>query len=35
MFVFVDRFSSDQFDLLHSDVTGEVSVPQWETEIIR
>lgn len=35
VFVFVDRYSSNQFDLLHSDVTGEVSVPQWETEVIR
>lgn len=35
VFVFVDRFSSNQFDLLHSDVTGEVSLPQWETEVIR
>ena len=35
VFVFVDRYSSNQFDLLHSDVTGEVSVPQWETEVVR
>ncbi|WP_412062805.1 GWxTD domain-containing protein [Rubrivirga sp. IMCC45206] len=35
IFVFVDRFSSDQYDLLHSDVTGEVSLPSWETEIVR
>ena len=35
VFVFVDRFSSNQYDLLHSDVTGEVSIPQWETEVVR
>lgn len=35
VFVFVARFSPDQFDLIHSDVTGEVSLPQWELEVIR
>lgn len=35
VFVFVARFSNDQFDLLHSDVVGEVSIPNWEMEIIR
>ena len=35
VFVFVARYSPDQFDLIHSDVTGEVSVPQWELEVIR
>lgn len=35
VFVFVDRFSSDRFELLHSDVTGEVSIPNWRSEIVR
>ena len=35
VFVFVARYSADQFDLLHSDVTGEVSIPNWEMEIVR
>ena len=35
LFVFVDRFSSDRYELLHSDVTGEVSIPNWRSEIIR
>lgn len=35
VFVFVARYSNDQFDLLHSDVAGEVSIPNWEREIVR
>lgn len=35
IFVFVDRFSANSYDLVHSDVTGETSLPQWETEVIR
>ncbi|WP_420457117.1 GWxTD domain-containing protein [Rubrivirga sp.] len=35
VFVFVDRYSSDRYELIHSDVTGEVSLPNWQTEIQR
>ncbi|WP_095511374.1 GWxTD domain-containing protein [Rubrivirga marina] len=34
-FVFVDRYSSDRYELIHSDVTGEVSIPNWEAQLIR
>lgn len=35
VFVFVDRYSAAQYELIHSDVTGEVSVPNWQTEVLR
>ena len=35
MFVFVDRFGSDSYDLVHSDVLGEVSIPNWESALMR
>jgi len=35
IFVFVDRFESNRFELVHSDVTGEVSLPSWERELAR
>ena len=33
IFVFADRFGANRFDLIHSDVTGEVSVADWEREL--
>lgn len=35
MFVFADRFSSGRLVLIHSDVTGEQSLPNWQDELIR
>ena len=34
LFVFADRFKSNTFDLIHSNVQGEVSLPNWEQELI-
>ena len=34
-FVFVDRYSSDRYELIHSDVAGEVSLPNWQEAIQR
>ena len=33
-FVFVDRFNSGELELIHSDVTGEVSQPNWQQVIV-
>lgn len=33
-FVFVDRYNSGQLELVHSNVTGEVSLPNWQEEIL-
>ena len=35
IFVFADRYSSAEMELIHSNVTGEVSVPSWQQEILR
>ena len=35
LFVFVDRYSSDRYELLHSNVTGESSVLDWQNELRR
>lgn len=35
LFVFADRFSSGRLELIHSDVTGEQSSPNWQDELIR
>ncbi|MEM1056918.1 MAG: GWxTD domain-containing protein [Bacteroidota bacterium] len=35
IFVFADRFTSGRLELIHSDVTGEISVPNWQDELIR
>ena len=35
IFVFADRYSSAEMELVHSNVTGEVSVPSWRQEILR
>ena len=32
-FVFVDRFNSGEMQLVHSNVTGETSLPNWQQEI--
>ncbi len=32
-FVFVDRFNSGEMQLVHSTVTGEISLPNWQQEI--
>ncbi len=32
-FVFVDRYSSGQLELVHSSVRGEVSLPNWQDEL--
>ena len=32
-FIFVDRYNSGQMELVHSDVRGEVSLPNWEDEL--
>jgi GWxTD domain-containing protein len=34
IFVFVDRFATGQLELVHSTVTGEVSLPNWENTIL-
>ncbi len=34
-FIFADRYSSGQYDLIHSDVVGEENNPNWQSEIIR
>lgn len=34
-FVFVDVYSSDTYELIHSDVTGEVSSQNWQQEVLR
>ncbi|MEM0964403.1 MAG: GWxTD domain-containing protein, partial [Bacteroidota bacterium] len=34
-FVFADRFSSDRYELIHSNVSGEVSMPSWRTELMQ
>ena len=33
VFIFVDRYSSGELELIHSTVTGEVSLPDWQREI--
>ena len=33
VFIFVDRYSAGELQLIHSTVTGEISVPDWEREI--
>ena len=33
IFVFVDQFQSNTYDLLHSNVPGEISTPNWEQEL--
>ncbi len=35
VFVFVDRYNASQFELVHSDVTGELSVTNWQAEVMR
>ena len=35
IFVFADRYNSSQMELVHSNVTGEVSVASWRQEILR
>ena len=35
LFVFVDRFSADRYELLHSDVTGEISMADWQAQLMR
>jgi GWxTD domain-containing protein len=35
VFVFADRYSSGRLELIHSDVTGEISVPNWQDQLIR
>lgn len=35
LFIFSDRFSSGQYDLIHSDVVGEENNPNWQAEIVR
>ncbi len=35
LFVFADSFSSGRFELIHSDVTGEVTLPDWREELTR
>lgn len=35
LFVFADRYRSSRFELIHSDVTGEVTLPNWEREIVQ
>ncbi|OZC03059.1 GWxTD domain-containing protein [Rubricoccus marinus] len=35
VFVFADSYSSGRFELIHSDVTGEVSQPDWQEELTR
>ena len=35
VFVFVDRYNASQFELVHSDVLGEVSVTNWQAEVMR
>lgn len=32
-FVFADRYSSGQLELVHSDVRGEVSLPNWQDQL--
>ena len=34
-FIFADRYTSGRMELIHSDVTGEVSLPNWERELTR
>ena len=34
-FIFADRYSSGQYDLIHSDVVGEENNPNWQSEILR
>lgn len=34
VFVFVDRFTAGQMELVHSTVPGEVSLPDWERTIV-
>ncbi len=34
LFVFADRFKSNTYDLIHSDVRGEASLPNWQQELI-
>ena len=33
IFVFVDEFQSNTYDLIHSNVPGEISSPDWEREL--
>ncbi|GAB5535385.1 MAG: hypothetical protein Rubg2KO_16340 [Rubricoccaceae bacterium] len=33
LFVFADRFGANQFELIHSTVTGEVSLGDWQREL--
>lgn len=33
IFVFVDEFQSNTYDLIHSNVPGEISAPDWEREL--
>ena len=33
MFVFADRYTSNQFMLIHATVQGEISLPDWEREL--
>ena len=35
VFVFADRFRSNTYDLIHSNVRGEVSLPNWEAELLQ
>ena len=35
VFVFADRFGSNVYDLIHSDVTGETSVANWQQALTR
>ena len=34
LFVFADRFKSNTYDLLHSTVRGEISLPNWQQELV-
>ncbi len=34
-FIFADRFTSGQYDLIHSNVVGEENNPNWQSEIVR
>ncbi|MEM1116368.1 MAG: GWxTD domain-containing protein [Bacteroidota bacterium] len=35
LFVFADRFGSDTYELIHSDVTGETSMASWQESLRR
>lgn len=35
VFIFADRYNSSQMELIHSNVNNEVSVPDWQQELLR